>query len=220
MDRNDLTTRLVNGWELKTFTPPTASARPPLLLIHGWTGDENSMWVFGSQLPPNRLMLAPRAPHPSQHLKYGGYSWVASRAGQWASVAELTPAVAGLETLLDALESEYPETDFSRLDVAGFSQGAALAAAFARAHPGRVARLALLAGFLPDGFADGLAPDLFSGLPVLIAHGIQDETVPVAMARTAQTVLAGGGAAVTYCESEVGHKLGANCLRAFKEFFG
>ncbi len=219
MDRNDLRVFTISGWSLKAFAPTAVGARRPLLLIHGWTGDENSMWVFGSQLSPDRLMLAPRAPHPSQHPKYGGYSWVASRAGQWASVTELAPAVAGLEALVGALESEYPETDFSRLDVAGFSQGAALAAAFTRSSPGRVGRLAMLAGFLPEDFADGLPPDTFRDLPVLIAHGTQDETVPVAMARTAQTVLAGAGATVTYCESEVGHKLGANCLRAFKEFF-
>jgi hypothetical protein len=45
-----------------------------MLLIHGLTGDENSMWIFARNLSAEYWMIAPRAPHASQ-MAQGGYSW-------------------------------------------------------------------------------------------------------------------------------------------------
>src|SRR5512142_397965 len=51
----------------------TSSAEPRfLLLIHGLTGDENSMWVFARNLSADYLMVAPRAPYATEP---SGYSW-------------------------------------------------------------------------------------------------------------------------------------------------
>jgi phospholipase/carboxylesterase len=98
----------------------------------------------------------------------------------------------------------------------GFSQGAAFSYAFALDNPQRVDRLASLAGFLPSE-ADHLAP--LSSIPIFVAHGTEDETVPVCMARSARSSLEAAGVKVTYCESETGHKLGANCAKQLRKFF-
>jgi predicted esterase len=42
--------------------------------------------------------------------------------------------------------------------------------------------------------------------------------VPMAMARHAVQLLEGAGAKVTYCESAVGHKLSADCLKALESY--
>ena len=44
-----------NGWTLRMRESTQAPARP-LLLIHGLTGDENSMWVFARDLPKDYWM--------------------------------------------------------------------------------------------------------------------------------------------------------------------
>ena len=54
------------------FLPPQRASRRLLLLLHGWTGDENSMWVFARNFPRAAWMLAPRAPFLAPS---GGYSW-------------------------------------------------------------------------------------------------------------------------------------------------
>ena len=99
----------------------------------------------------------------------------------------------------------------------GFSQGAALACAYALLNPGRVATLAGLAGFLPEAAAELAADGGLAGLPVFLAHGTQDAMVPVALARKSAAILEQAGARVTYCEDDVGHKLSANCFRGFGE---
>jgi phospholipase/carboxylesterase len=79
--------------------------------------------------------------------------------------------------------------------------------------------LAGLAGFLPEGSADWVGSRRLDGLPVFIAHGAQDELVPVVRARQAVETLQQAGAQVTYCEDDVGHKLSANCFRALQAFY-
>lgn len=207
---------VLGEWTLKLREPAAAGA-PTLLLIHGWTGDENSMWVFTSQLQKDYFMVAPRAPFASRHQQHGGYSWIRrEQISGWPAVEDFADGMRALTYLLDELAGRYPGLDFQRLDLVGFSEGAALAAAFACRYPGRVGRLALLAGFLPSG-AVANSTDL-SHMDVFIGHGTQDESVPVSLAREAAESLKRAGARVSHCESPVGHKLGADCMRALRQF--
>jgi phospholipase/carboxylesterase len=55
-------------------------------------------------------------------------------------------------------------------------------------------------------------------LPVFIAHGTQDETVPVAAARQAREVYTRLGAQVTYGEYPTGHKLTTQAMADLKQW--
>ena len=101
----------------------------------------------------------------------------------------------------------------------GFSQGAALAYTMAMMYPERIASLAGLSGFLPDGATTWLGPNRLKGLPVFIAHGTEDELVPIERARLSVELLEKAGATVTYCEDNVGHKLSAKCFRGLEAFY-
>lgn len=184
-------------------------------MIHGWTGDENSMWVFSSRLPRSALLIAPRGLYPNQGVS--GYSWHADLPKPWPWVNDFQPAV---EKLLSTISSRYfPQGDFSTLHLIGFSQGAALAYSIAITHPGQIASLAGLSGFLPDGASGWLANERLKGLPVFVAHGTQDERVPVEKARMSVSLLESAGADVIYCEDDVGHKLSAKCFRGLEAFY-
>lgn len=204
------------GWTLRVRPASREPARL-LVLVHGWTGDENSMWVFTRNLRPDYWLVAPRAPHASQP---SGYSWRPEQPGEhtWPTLEDLRP---GIHSLLDMLDryAAAQQLDAAQFDVMGFSQGAALVAALALLHPERIGRAAMLAGFIPPG-AESLADGHpFDGKPFFVAHGTQDERVAVEHARSAVKVLQKAGAHVTYCEDNVGHKLSLNCLRALEGFF-
>ena len=85
--------------------------------------------------------------------------------------------------------------------------------------PERIASVAGLSGFLPDGASAWLTSDRLKGLPMFIAHGTEDELVPVEKARLSAELLEKLGAAVTYCEDKVGHKLSAKCFRGLEAFY-
>ncbi|MBC8331372.1 MAG: dienelactone hydrolase family protein [Anaerolineae bacterium] len=210
------TETLITGkWTLRIRRPEGAAIPPVILLLHGWTGDENAMWIFASKLPEHYLLIAPRAPHIEPR---GGYSWHPPGEKGWPSLDDFRPAVDALLELLAEWPASVP-ADFSNLRLAGFSQGAALAYSFALLHTERVRALAALAGFLPDGAATFLDGESMRGKPIYISHGSKDELVPVARARQAVQLLDAAGADVAYCESDVGHKLSADCFRGMEMFF-
>jgi len=183
-------------------------------MLHGWTGDENSMWVFMNRLPKNALLVAPRGLFTAED---GGYSWQVTQSGRWAEVRDFQPAV---EKLLATINEQiFPEGDFSRLHIMGFSQGAAFAYTLALLYPERVTSLAGLSGFLPEGASTWISPRRLAGLPIFITHGSEDDRVPVEMARHSAEMLEKAGGNVTYCEDNVGHKLSVNCFQALEAFY-
>lgn len=210
-------------WTLRIRRPEGPGPHQVLLLLHGWTGDENVMWIFTPRLPKSSLLIAPRGLKPAPQ---GGYSWNTIHRGGWASVSDFRPAVdALLDLIVDLKDGQAAslldgmEADFSKTSLLGFSQGAALTYIFSLLHPERVQRLAGLAGFIPEGAQELIQSTPLKGKRAFVAHGRQDETVPIEKARQAVELLEQAGAQVTYCEDDVGHKLSASCFRGLGEFF-
>ncbi|MCB9135430.1 MAG: hypothetical protein H6636_08385 [Anaerolineales bacterium] len=205
------------GWKALARVPETLYPAPPpplTLLLHGWLGDETVTWVFANRLPKNHLLVAPRGIYEPIPGKFG---WV-PRLGELPTLARFQPAVESLLDLLDQVK-ENLDHDPGPINLVGFSQGAALAYAFAVAHPARVAAIAGLAGFVPPDLEILVPNQPLAGKRVFLAHGTEDETIPIEIARAGVSILQKLGASVTTCEDRVGHKLGAGCFRALGEFF-
>jgi phospholipase/carboxylesterase len=204
----------IDGWVMRIHEPIGSGPFPIIMLLHGWTGDEHSMWVFSSRLPRNTLMIAPRGLYKAVGA---GYSWHPELPKPWPWLIDFQPAADRLSSVITP--GNFPSGDFSNLHLVGFSQGAAMAYSAAIMHPRQVASLTGLSGFLPDGASAWLTPDRLKGLPAFIAHGTLDELVPVEKARISVADLEGAGALVTYCEDDVGHKLSAKCFHGLEAFF-
>ena len=189
-----------------------------LLMLHGFTGDENSMWVFARDLPSHYWIVAPRALHVAEP---GGYSWRPPQDGTFGrpSLEQLRPAAEALIRLVDAYQLSA-KIDARVFDLMGFSQGAAMSNLLAFLYPERIRKTGILAGFVPSGLDELVAQRPLTGKPFFVAHGTKDETVPVERARASIEILEQAGAQVTYCEDEVGHKVSLTCLRALKDFLG
>lgn len=199
---------------VKVKQPEIPGRYPVNLLLHGWTGDENSMWVFTSRLPASEVYIAPRGIYPSP---YGGFSWAPTVTKIWPSVADLEPAARILHKLLKP--ENFPFADFSNFNLIGFSQGAALGLTYLFYYPEAVKISAILSGFLPLNAEEHLQNPKLQNKPVFIAHGSQDELVPVDIARNMVDMLEKSGLQVVYCEETVGHKLSASCFRGLEAFF-
>jgi phospholipase/carboxylesterase len=202
------------NWSLRVR--PSKTAKRLLVLVHGWTGDENSMWVFTRGLSSDYWIIAPRAPHVSDR---GGYSWRPPHPSTFGrpSLEMLRPAAEALIRLIDRYSSSVG-IDAIEFDLMGFSQGAALVNVVGMLYPQRVHRMCVLAGFVPSGLEETIAKRPLEGKPVFVAHGTQDEMVPVDRARASIELLELAGAKVTYCEDDVGHKVSLDCLRALEAF--
>jgi phospholipase/carboxylesterase len=205
-----------NNWTLRVRKTTHPSPRF-LLLIHGLTGDENSMWVFARNLPENYWMVAPRAPNPAEP---SGYSW---RLPQFENMdkVNLDLLQSAAEVLLQLVD-EYSASvgiDVSTLDVMGFSQGAAMSNVLAFLYPARIRKVGILAGFVPSGLESLVSQRPVDGKPFFVTHGTKDEMITVDRARASVALLEQAGAKVTYCEDDVAHKVSVHCLHALKDFF-
>lgn len=200
---------------LKVFPPQSDDHfATPLLVLHGWTGDEHSMDIFIRRLPAIRWILAPRAPFPAEP---GGYAWVPptpERPAPWEIFVQ------SALKLKNDLENWLAHLSLSKvpIDIMGFSQGAAMALTFTILFPEHVNRLIILSGFLPRGGTKALRPGSLSGKPVFIAHGYEDDIVPFERARECLEWLEIAGANIQACLDHVGHRVSTNCLQAMREF--
>ena len=215
---DSLQTLNIDEWKLKALIPSGPGPHPVIILLHGWTGDEDSMWVFAARLPKNALLVAPRAPHEVISEQYSGNSWVSRKSGEWSWLDDYRSSVSELNALIDKLALQL-DGDFSKFNMVGFSQGAAMCYAYALLNPGRVAKLAGLAGFVPDLSEEEAAKLPLKGVDLLIAHGSKDQIVPLERAKSAVDLMQMAGGQVQYCESDTAHKLGLNCFKALKVFF-
>jgi phospholipase/carboxylesterase len=107
----------------------------------------------------------------------------------------------------------------NQIDLVGFSQGAALSYTLAILHPERIRAIAALSGFMPGNVEDLLMKQPLAGKPVYISHGRQDNMIPVEQARECVALLEDSGARITYCESDGGHKVSADCFIGLADFF-
>ena len=198
------------------YRPAAQSPARLVLLIHGWTGDEGSMWIFSHSFPETYAVLAPRAPFAALG---NGYSWREMKPGTSGlpSLEDLQPAAGMLLKFLDDWSASVG-LEARQFDLAGFSQGAAMTYTLAVSYPERVRAFAALSGFLPKEAEIRLAA--LAGKPALLTHGRQDDMIPVEMARKARDLLAAAGAQVTYCETEGGHRVSKDCFGEIKRFFG
>lgn len=197
-------------WTVRQRLPSEPGSGRVILLLHGWTGDENAMWIFTARLPDNYLILSPRGIAPTP---IGGYGWQRDGDSRWPQANDFADAVQSIFGMLESLH------DQAVIDIMGFSQGAALAYTMLLKYPERIGKLAGLSGFLPMGLEDEIAARNLEGKRIFVSHGTRDDLVSLDQARSAVKSLKNAGADVIYCEEDVGHKLSAGCFRAMDDYF-
>ncbi len=184
---------------------------PTVVMLHGWSGDEGSMWIFKRVLPKHVAIFAPRAPIV---LANDGFVWFEEMKLQPTPVS-MKIALEKLERFLASLPRLYP-IDPTRLVLIGFSQGAFISNAFTMTHPYDVMGVVSLAGAMPKMPQVEYHPRLLAGLPVFIAHGIRDNAIPLSAAQQARDTYTELGADVAYGEYPVAHKMNPQAIKDLK----
>jgi len=195
--------------------PAGSGPHPTVLMIHGRSGSEDSMWVFANTLPRDWLAVVPRAPLPDPD---GGYSWLRRAEDHWPGLAQFDEPVGRLMRFIGALPSLY-EADPERVYLMGFSQGAALAYAAAMRYPGRFRGIAGLVGFVPADCSDvtRLAP--LRRLPIFMAVGKEDPLIPYMQSMGCAQTLQVAGSDLEYHEYDTGHKLNQQGMTDLKAWW-
>ncbi len=168
---------------------PLATAQAAMILVHGRGATAESILSLADLLP--RADMAYLAPQAAGNTWYP-YSFLAPLAH---NEPYLSSALARLAALVD--ETVAAGIPPERLVLAGFSQGACLAAEFVARHARRYGGLLLFCGGLigPAGTPRDYAGSL-AGTPVFLGCSDVDPHIPLARVEETATVLAGLGAVV------------------------
>lgn len=196
--------------------PATQRPFPTVVMLHGRSGDEDAMWIFGRSLPPDWLVVSPRG---IKSDPAGGYAWHPRQRDEWPPLPMFEEAVAALLHFIEALPELYG-ADPSRIYLLGFSQGAATAYATAMRHPGLIKGIAGLVGFVPVECGAAVETRVLRGLPIYTAVGKEDPFIPLARARGCAETLRSSGADLAYHEYDVGHRISAQGMRDLKQWWG
>ena len=123
---------------------PSEKPAASILLLHGWTGNERSMWIFTRGLS-SYLIIAPRGPVHAE----AGYGWASQRkSGEFASYSNFLQVTNRLTNWITSLTQTY-QVEHLPVYLMGFSQGASLALILSIRFPDRFSRVVVLSGFLP-----------------------------------------------------------------------
>jgi phospholipase/carboxylesterase len=190
-----------------TWRLPADAQAPLVVLLHGLSGDEDVMWGLEPVIPRRAYAVSPRAPFA---FTAGGFSWVDPAEGPDTPLPAYAGAVRRLAGMVAAVREQPGER---ALVLMGFSQGAAVALASVGLGQLTPSAIVVMAGLLPPG---ELPP--WPAVPVFWGHGRRDDLIPIERARRDVARLERAGTPVTFCEADVGHKLGAECLKGVRRW--
>jgi phospholipase/carboxylesterase len=216
--------------------PTSATGGIAVLLLHGWGAPDDDLVPLAEELAHRRArFFLPTGPLVEAG---GGRAWwhldSADRpAHAWQDQPtpgqrphhQVTAVRAALIDLLRAIDGRHHPDE---IVVGGFSQGAmlaldvALAAAAIRGEEGRAAPLVHRAFALSGVLLEDSLPFLHgagtSPLPILIAHGRDDQVVPFRGGLTAKELLERHGHAVTWRPFSGGHEIPGGVVDELRTF--
>lgn len=192
---------------------PGGEARASLVVLHGLGADGSDFLPLVDALDltavgPVRCVM-PRAPERPVTIN-GGYrmrAWydiLGSELDRQEDEAGLRQSIAQVHRLLDReVERGVPA---QRIVLAGFSQGGAITLGAGLRYPQRLAGLAALSGYLPLGAATATERHAANAAtPIFLAHGRQDDIVPIARGTASRNTLRELGSTVDWHDYPIEH---------------
>lgn len=185
---------------------------PLIVLVHGRAGNMNVMLTFRRVAPEAQCsFVSVEAPQPDS---LGGYSWWQVDNGKLLR-DNAVPASLCLISFVEKFVQEH-ELKPSVILALGFSQGGAVLSVAAQQRPELFAGIGLLASFVvklkETALGHGQMPKF------MVAHGTQDQTVPLQQAQEGVEWLRSAGFQVEFVLDDVGHKVGTSAMRAIKNW--
>lgn len=201
---------LLDAVEIETAPNPTSS----IIWMHGLGADGNDFVpiINELQLPDTPIRFVfPHAPIMPVTVNHG------MRMRAWYDVLSVDFAdrtdddgVRASQQLIEALIAREKErgSPAERIVLAGFSQGGAMSLQTGLRHGERLAGIMALSTYLP--IADSLAAEASPAnrdVPIFMAHGTQDQVIPLIYARESRDILTAKGYSVEWHEYPMAHSL-------------
>jgi phospholipase/carboxylesterase len=200
--------KLQDDLDLKYLVKPaaaTAGKKKALILLHGVGSNEQDLFSLAPLLPDNLLVISPRGPVT---LGEGRYAWYQVDFSSGAPVINAQQEEQSRGLILDFVRQVKQQYAVEEVYLGGFSQGAIMSFSIGLTRPKEISGVLSFSGRV----LMEIRPYVEQGedlkqLAVFIAHGTQDNTLPVHYAREAKAYLQQLGVKLSYHEFEMGHQI-------------
>lgn len=183
-----------------------------LLLLHGVGSNEHDLIQLAPYLDPRFFVVSARAPIT---LAPGMYAWFEVQLDPVRPIINPQQAESSREKLLTFIDKaiETYRIDPLRVYLMGFSQGAIMSFSVSLTHPEKMAGIVAMSGrVLPEIVPHIAAPEALRDLPIFVAHGTEDQVLPIHHGRAARELLQQLPVALTYREYPIGHQISDQSL--------
>lgn len=177
-----------------------------LFLFHGYGSNEEDLFSFAPELPPELCVISVRAPYPMPPY---GYAWYAinfdANFGKWSDVEQAKKSVGKMVTFIkEAIEAYH--LDATKISLLGFSQGTVLSLAIALSYPDMVHNVIGLSGYIDEKtLVESYEKKDHRHLKMYISHGKADPVIPFSWAQRTPAILEKLGIDYTFEEFPTGH---------------
>jgi phospholipase/carboxylesterase len=210
----DMTLQPLESIEIETGRSPSAA----VIWMHGLGADGNDFVPIVNELDlkgaPDIRFVFPHAPMQPVSINNGSVmrAWYDVRWGDLEGKSKQADekGVRASQAAIDALIAREASRGIarSRMVLAGFSQGGAIALQTALRHPEKLGGVMALSTYLPlaESFAQEAAEEN-KATAVFMAHGTQDGVVPYEMGLRSKEVLAQAGYSIEWHEYPMQHSV-------------
>jgi len=191
--------------------------QPAVFLFHGYGSDEQDLFSFASELPPQLAVISVRAPRPMSPFGNAWYTLnLDAPQGKWSDIDQAIESRDMIFTFLDEAIEAY-DLDPDNISLMGFSQGTVLSYAVALSRPEKIKNLIALSGYIDTQvLEEGFQEKPIDKLNIYISHGQVDQVIPAEWAQVSSETLKSMGIEHTYEEYPVGHGVSPQNFYALK----
>jgi phospholipase/carboxylesterase len=186
--------------------PKVQSAKKKaIILLHGVGSNEADLFSLADQLPDEFLIICPRGQYT---LGAGRYAWYNVDFSTGKPIFDTTQEASSRALITKFVAQVKQQYKVAEVFLGGFSQGAIMSYSVGLTNSKDIKGIIALSGRLLVEIRPAIMKnDDVQQLKVFIAHGVQDNTLPVQYAREAKLYLENLGIQSSYHEYNMGHQI-------------
>ncbi|NNE02053.1 MAG: alpha/beta fold hydrolase [Eudoraea sp.] len=179
---------------------------PVIFLFHGYGSNEEDLFSFASELPPDACVISARAPYSMHPF---GYAWYAinfdATSGKWSDIEQAKSSMDKIVFFIKEACEAY-HLDSASVTLFGFSQGTVLSLSVALSYPELVKNVVALSGYIDENILlDTYREKDHSHVKIYASHGQVDQVIPLSWSQKTPAFLDALGIENTFEEFPVGH---------------